>query len=68
MRPATYAERIEVHTRVEEWRAKVFVQHHVIRRGEDVLCEGRETRAFVTREGGRLRAIQVPADIRALCE
>jgi len=68
MRAATYAERIEIHTRVEEWRAKVFVQHHAIKRGEDLLCEGRETRAFVKREDGRLRSIQIPADIRALCE
>ena len=68
MRAATYPERIEVHTRVEEWRAKVFVQHHAVLRGDEVLCEGRETRAFVKREDGRLRSIQIPADIRMLCE
>jgi 4-hydroxybenzoyl-CoA thioesterase len=68
MRAATYPERIEVHTHVEAWRAKVFVQFHQLRRGADILCEGRETRAFVKREDGRLRSIQIPADIRAMCE
>jgi 4-hydroxybenzoyl-CoA thioesterase len=68
MRAATYPETIEVHTQVEAWRAKVFVQYHAIKRGEELLCEGRETRAFVKREEGRLRSIQIPADIRALCE
>lgn len=70
LKPATYGETIVVHTHVEEWRAKVFVQHHRVTRGDDLLCEGRETRAFVVRDPadpGRLRAIPVPEDIRALC-
>lgn len=69
-RPATYGEAIVVHTQVEQWRAKVFVQHHRVTRGDDLLCEGRETRAFVVRDAAepeRLRAIPVPEDIRALC-
>ncbi len=69
-RPATYGETIVVHTQVEQWRAKVFVQHHRVTRGDDLLCEGRETRAFVVRDAAepeRLRAIPVPEDIRALC-
>lgn len=69
VKAATYPEHIEVHTFVEEWRAKVFVHHHTIKRGADVLCEGRETRAFVKREpDGRMRAVQVPPEFRALCE
>ena len=39
-------------------------------RGEVVLCEGIETRAFVTRladNPDRLKAIPVPEDIKALC-
>ncbi len=66
--PATYGETIEVHTTVEEWRAKVLIQHHRIVRGDDLICEGRETRAFVVRQpDGRLKAIPVPEDIKALC-
>jgi len=68
LRPATYGETIEVHTTVEEWRAKVLIQHHRIVRGDDLICEGRETRAFVVRQpDGRLKAIPVPEDIKALC-
>jgi 4-hydroxybenzoyl-CoA thioesterase len=75
MKSATYGERLTITTHVEEWRAKVIVQVHRITRaradgGEDVICEGREVRAFVKRDPDdrdRLRAIPVPEDIRALC-
>lgn len=69
MKTATYGETIEVHTSVEEWRAKTFVHRHVVRRGDDVLCEGTEVRAFVMEDpqAGRIRAIPVPDDIRAKC-
>lgn len=69
VRPVTYGEAIAIDTWVEEWRAKVFVQQHRVTRGGELICEGREVRAFVTREPGtdRLRAIPVPADIKALC-
>ncbi|HWP19585.1 MAG TPA: acyl-CoA thioesterase [Burkholderiaceae bacterium] len=67
-RPATYGETLQVHTEVEEWRGKVFVQRHRVMRGDELLCEGRETRAFCIRdEEGRLRAVPAPEDIRALC-
>ena len=70
LRPATYGETIEVHTSIEKWRAKTFTHRHVIRRGDEVLCEGTEVRAFVTRDPAnpeRIKAIPVPEDIRALC-
>lgn len=69
IKPVTYGETIDISTWVEEWRAKVFVQMHRVTRGDELICEGREVRAFVTREPGseRLRAIPVPEDIRALC-
>jgi 4-hydroxybenzoyl-CoA thioesterase len=73
---ATYGETLLITTHVEEWRNKVIVQlHRVSRAGkdsaaEDLICEGREVRAFVKRDENdpdRLRAIPVPEDIRALC-
>lgn len=70
IKPVTYGETITVASWIEEWRAKVFVQLHRVTRGDDLICEGRETRAFVERDPGdpdRLRAIPVPEDIRALC-
>ena len=68
--PASYGDRLRVHTHVSEWRAKVFTHYHVIYRDDVVLCEGSETRAFVVHPPGepdRIKAIPVPADIRALC-
>lgn len=70
LKTATYGETIEVHTTVEEWSRKTFRHRHVIKRGDTVLCEGTEVRAFVERdpaEPSRMRAIAVPEDIKALC-
>ena len=70
MRPATYGETLQIYTSIQEWRNKVFVQKHVIQRGDDVLCEGLETRAFVIHPPGepdRIKAIPVPEDIKAKC-
>jgi 4-hydroxybenzoyl-CoA thioesterase len=72
---ATYGETLTITTHVEEWRAKVIVQVHRVTRacseGEpELICEGREVRAFVKRDADdpdRLRAIPVPEDIRLLC-
>jgi 4-hydroxybenzoyl-CoA thioesterase len=69
-KPATYGETIEVHTSVEEWSAKTFRHRHVVKRGETLLCEGTEVRAFCIRDpenADRIKAIPVPEDIRALC-
>ena len=70
MRPATYGERIQVHTSIAEWRDKVVLQKHVVMRGDTVLCEGMETRAFCIKhpeDPDRIKAIPVPEDIKALC-
>lgn len=70
MKPATYGERLQVHTRVSEWRAKVFIQEHKVMRGETLLCEGTETRAFCERDPAnpdRIRAVPVPPDIIDRC-
>jgi 4-hydroxybenzoyl-CoA thioesterase len=69
-KPATYGESIEIHTTVERWEAKVLHHRHVIKRGDDVLCEGTEVRAFVIRDPAnpdRIKAIPIPADIQSLC-
>jgi 4-hydroxybenzoyl-CoA thioesterase len=68
--PATYGETLRIHTSVQEWRDKVFIQKHVIRRGEDLICEGLETRAFCIchpDKPERMKAIAVPPDIRSQC-
>jgi 4-hydroxybenzoyl-CoA thioesterase len=66
---ATYGERLDIHSRVEEWRGKVFIQSHRIMRGETLICEGRATRALCVKQAdGRLKAVPVPDFIRAACE
>ena len=70
MRPATYGETIHIHTTVEEWSAKTFRHRHVVKRGDTVLCEGTEVRAFCIRDpdnSERIKAIPVPEDILQLC-
>jgi 4-hydroxybenzoyl-CoA thioesterase len=70
IRPATYGETIQIHTSVEEWRDKVFIHRHIVKRGNELLCEGTETRAFVIHPPGepdRIKAIPVPSDIKAKC-
>ena len=76
VKAATYGEELAISTCVEEWRAKTFTQYHRVVRvqpdgAEELICEGREIRAFVRRDADnpdRLRALPVPEDIKALCE
>jgi 4-hydroxybenzoyl-CoA thioesterase len=67
--PATHPDMLEIHTDIEQWRAKVFIQRHRVLRGDTLICESHETRAFCTRDAtGRMRAVPVPHWIRTLCE
>jgi 4-hydroxybenzoyl-CoA thioesterase len=59
-----------VHTSVLEWSGKVFTQKHVIMRGDTLICEGTEKRAFCMRVPGdeyRIKIVPVPQEIRDLC-
>jgi 4-hydroxybenzoyl-CoA thioesterase len=70
MSPATYGETLQIYTSVQEWSAKVFTQKHVVQRGDTVICEGTEKRAFCKRVEGeehRIKAVPIPEDIRRLC-
>ena len=70
MKPATYGERLQIHTSVTEWREKVLIHKHIVKRGDTVLCEGEETRAFCMRDPAnpdRIKAIPIPDDIRTKC-
>ena len=69
-RPATYGQTLAVHTTIETWAAKTFTHRHVVKRGDTVLCEGKEVRSFVRRDAedpDRIHAIPIPDDIKALC-
>lgn len=67
--PASYGDRIEVHTSIVKWSQKVFVQTHEVRRDNLLLAAAEEKRVFACRdaETGRVRAVLVPAQILELC-
>ena len=68
--PATYGQKLRIYTSIQEWRSKVFIQKHIVKRGDTLVCEGTETRAFCIRhpdDPDRIRAIPVPEDIKSLC-
>lgn len=68
LKSATYGETIEVHTDVEAWRPKAFIQRHRVTRGDELLCQGRETRALCVKlPNGRLKAVPIPDSIRRIC-
>ena len=66
----TYGESIEVHTCIEHWEAKTFRHRHQVFRGDELMCEGTEVRAFIIRDPANpdhIKAIRIPEDIKALC-
>jgi 4-hydroxybenzoyl-CoA thioesterase len=70
LRAVTYGQTIEVHTCIEQWEAKTFRHRHRVLRDGELMCEGTEVRAFVMRDPAnpdRIKAIPIPADIKALC-
>ncbi len=71
MKTATYGDRLEFHIDIPEWRGKSFVQRYRCTRGQDAIMECDEVRIFAGhREGqpGQIRALEIPAEIRRLCE
>jgi 4-hydroxybenzoyl-CoA thioesterase len=53
---------------VAEWREKTFVVRHIMRRGDEVLLDGTELRAWVVKhpdDPRRFQALPIPEEIRA---
>ena len=78
VKTASYGDALEIHTSIVEWRDKSFVQRHRFMRqsseggtgAADPIMECDEVRIFCVRREGTatgIRAIPIPADIRALC-
>ena len=69
IKTASYGDTLQIHVHVAEWREKSFVQRHRVTRGEDLIMECDEVRIFATRrpDGQGIKAMPVPADIKALC-
>ena len=70
LRPATYGDVLDIDTAIDEWRGKSFVMSHIIRRGAEVLVEGREVRVFARRhpeDPARIQAVDPPESVRTWC-
>ncbi len=68
--PATYGDALTITTTVTEWRAKVFLQKHIVTRGETLICEGLETRVFVrpaADDPTKIKAVAIPQDVIDAC-
>jgi len=69
MKTASYGDVLQIHTSVADWRGKSFVQRYRIRRDADEIMECDEVRIFAARlDGGGIRALAIPDEIRKLCE
>lgn len=68
-RPATYGQTLTVHTEITDFSRKTFTHRHQVMRGEELICEGTEVRAFCTREPetGVVRAIALPEIVLTHC-
>lgn len=70
---ASYGDTLHIAVAVREWREKSFVQSYRVTRndpqGETLILEAEDVRIFGgKRPDGRLRALPIPPEIRALCE
>ena len=74
IRTASYGDTLQIHVSVAQWRGKSFVQHYRVTRatsggGEELIMECDEVRIFAARKAdGGIRALEIPAEIRARCE
>jgi len=69
VKSASYGDVLDIESSVAEWRDKSFVQKHRVLRGGELVMECTEVRVFAARrEGGGIRAVAVPQEIRRLCD
>ena len=67
MRPGHMGDDLLLESQVVEWREKMFLVKHVVRRGEEVLLEGQELRAWVVKhpdDPRRFQTLPIPEDLR----
>lgn len=68
---ATYGERLQIYTSVEEWARKTLLQRHRVMRGDTLICEGTERRALCIKhpdDARRIKAIEIPDWFKARCQ
>lgn len=62
--PVPYGSVLEIETRVEEVRNKVFKLRHEFRLGGEPVATGSEIRAWTDFTGERPQAVPIPEDVR----
>jgi 4-hydroxybenzoyl-CoA thioesterase len=68
VKTASYGDILQLHVSIAEWRGKSFVQRYRVMRGDDLIMECDEVRIFAgRREGGGIRALEIPGEIRERC-
>jgi 4-hydroxybenzoyl-CoA thioesterase len=68
---ATYGERLQIHTSVDEWARKTLLQRHRVMRGDTLICEGTERRALCIKhpeDSSRIKAIEIPDWFKERCQ
>ncbi|HSV84704.1 MAG TPA: acyl-CoA thioesterase [Ramlibacter sp.] len=71
VKTATYGDALALHVSIPEWRTKSFVQSYRCLRGDDLIMECEEVRIFAGRRADKpeaIRALEIPEQIRKLCE
>ena len=67
--PARFGDRITLESTVVEWRDKTFVVSHAMKKGDRILFEAREVRAWVALDPSApngIKAQPIPAEVKAL--
>jgi 4-hydroxybenzoyl-CoA thioesterase len=68
VKSASYGDVLDIETSIPEWRAKSFVQRHRVMRAGELIMECTEVRVFAARrDGGGIRAVPAPEDVKRLC-
>lgn len=68
MKPAAFGDDVELASRVSEFRRSSFDVEHRLRKGEELLVEGRETRVWTLRrkdDPERMTAGPIPPEVMA---
>ena len=65
--PGFVGDTVELESYVSEWRKRFFTVKHFLRRDKELLLEGTEIRAWVTRhpeDTRRFKPVAIPEDVR----
>jgi 4-hydroxybenzoyl-CoA thioesterase len=63
--PSSFGDVVVVESTIAQWGRTSFGVHHRLLRGETLAVEGFETRVWTVRDGVRLRAAEIPAEVKA---